>query len=192
MQMSQKTRDEELDAFSRFLATLAHPTRIRILRALSKPKTMEELANMLTVTKEDVERHLGELVKVKLVAKRRRVGQVIYRLTPVAENLLNITWAAYLGTPPAPVQATSAEGMKPKLPRIYPRLFGWFERRTPAKLIGVILIFYAVAGFINGLFTGQYIGAVLWLVSFMTLGLLIYKKLQWKAKSETDAHTPYS
>jgi len=190
--MSQQTRDEELDAFGRFLATLAHPTRIRILRALSKPKTMEELANLLNVTNEDVERHLDELVKVKLVAKRRRIGQVIYRLTPVAESLLNVTWAAYSGAPPAPMQVPSAEGMKPKLQRIYPRLFGWFERRTPAKMIGVILIFYAGAGFINGLFMGQYIGAVLWLVSFMTLGLLIYKKLQWKAKSEMDARTPYS
>ena len=79
--MSQELSEPLLDLVVRRLQTISEPTRIRLITTLERGEaTVQELADQLTTTHQNVSKHLGLLFSAGIVVRRRDGNKVFYSL----------------------------------------------------------------------------------------------------------------
>lgn len=66
--------EEEFDALASALKGLSHPKRLRALRFLVEPHSLEELASELHVARQSAQEHLDQLLALGLVESRQARG----------------------------------------------------------------------------------------------------------------------
>jgi DNA-binding transcriptional ArsR family regulator len=82
---SQRTEDVDLERMAEWLKPLASPLRLRLLRFLTRPHYLEEVASHLKLTRQAARKHLDKLVAIGVLD--RRAGQ--RDKLPVTEYLIN-------------------------------------------------------------------------------------------------------
>lgn len=83
-------------ALSGSLLALAGDARLRLLRSLDRPRTVQELAPMLSMAPSTVSRHLQRLAEHGLVTSERDGWYVLYRAVPARVHELMSDLAEYL------------------------------------------------------------------------------------------------
>jgi DNA-binding transcriptional ArsR family regulator len=79
--MGRSWSEPLIDLVTSRLALLADPTRVQLLTMLERDAaTVQELADKLTCTPQNVSRHLGILYRSGIVARRREGTSVYYSL----------------------------------------------------------------------------------------------------------------
>lgn len=66
---------EDQDALATALKSLAHPRRLRLLRFLAEPHSLEECASDLGLARQSAQEHLDQLLALGLVEARRGRGE---------------------------------------------------------------------------------------------------------------------
>lgn len=77
--------DFNLERLATWLGPLASPVRLRLLRYLSRPHYLEEVASHLGISRQGARKHLDKLVEIGVLERRSGVRDT----GPVTEYLLN-------------------------------------------------------------------------------------------------------
>lgn len=86
--MEEPTTEASEDALAAALKALAHPRRLRLLRFVTEPRSLEEIAADLKVARQSAQEHLDQLLALELVEARRGRGD---RGGPVTQYVLVVT-----------------------------------------------------------------------------------------------------
>ncbi len=121
------TAEAECERLAGLLAPLASPVRLKLLRFLTRPHYLEEIASHLVLTRQAARKHLDQLVRIGVVDKRpgtRDTGTVVeYRVAPRAIFLVYEEFEK-LGSldpeGPDPFVRTMAEPSRRADPRLVP------------------------------------------------------------------------
>jgi DNA-binding transcriptional ArsR family regulator len=106
--MSTSTTPLPTDLLVELFKALAHESRIRLVGLLSeRPRTVEELASVLSLSASTVSHHLQKLKDVDLVEAERDQYYQVYRFKP--ERLHEVSRALLQRTPVAPEMTTDPE-----------------------------------------------------------------------------------
>lgn len=109
-------RHEADAALAESLKSLAHPKRLRLLRFVAEPRSLEEIASELRVTRQSAKEHLDRLVEAGLVEPRRGQG----RHGPVTQYVVVVARAFdihdRLGTQLGVVHGNLNEDVQSRLP----------------------------------------------------------------------------
>lgn len=102
--MARTRRTTDLDPDVRFLAALADPTRLAIVRQLAAEQEVCacDFTSCCDVGQPTVSHHLRVLREAGVVDSERRGNWIFYRLRPdAAERLAGIAWSVTPGAVPA-------------------------------------------------------------------------------------------
>lgn len=77
--------DQDIEKMASWLRPLASPVRLRLLRFLTRPHYLEEVASHLKVTRQAARKHLDKLVGIGVLEKRSGIRES----GPVTEYLIN-------------------------------------------------------------------------------------------------------
>lgn len=88
MRVDEPTTDASEDALAAALKALAHPRRLRLLRFVTEPRSLEEIASELSVARQTAQEHLDQLLALELLETRRGRGD---HGGPVAQYVLVVT-----------------------------------------------------------------------------------------------------
>lgn len=80
-------QEESDDALALALKALGHPKRIRLLRFVTEPRTLEEIAGHLKVARQSAQEHLDRLADLGLVEARQGRGE----RGPVTRHVVAVT-----------------------------------------------------------------------------------------------------
>lgn len=74
MESTQEGEGEAGDALATALKGLAHPNRLHLLRFVTEPRTIEEIASELGLARQTAQAHLDQLLELGVVEARRGRG----------------------------------------------------------------------------------------------------------------------
>lgn len=73
--------DPVFDAVATYFGLLAEPRRLRILYAIcEKEKTVSQIVDEISATQTNVSRHLGQMFRAGVLARRKKGNLVYYRI----------------------------------------------------------------------------------------------------------------
>lgn len=115
--MADRIPDAILETMAEKFRLIGEPTRLAILHALMEggEKNVGQVVSQTGRSEANVSRHLKQLAKARMVARRKEGLQVFYRLTdPVIEQVCRLVCGSILKSTPDLLGGGPASGERPE------------------------------------------------------------------------------